>query len=687
MAWISAGNIKGPKGDNGADASVQIAAKLPTDRPEAFPVGLSYFETSATGWPEQYGVVETTFINVNRAHQTFTAKVSSRTYRRSADTAQTSGWVSWKEWGVKGDKGDTGATGQTGATGPKGDTGSQGPIGPEGPTGPAGTAATLSVGTTTTGAAGTNASVSQTGTSTARTFNFTIPRGNTGATGAKGDTGNTGPEGPKGDKGEKGEGSELLEGTLAVAGHYIDSEEFVEPWANTSNWHGPTGPGTAILGSVNPSINRLYAATSGTGSAYYPWKITAGRLGRITGVIRYVPGQTGNFYFGLTLTGDTSATSNQVYIGFSSSGNRQYYLGASAASAGAEIHALNLVGSNPTVATTYSVSIDITEDNISYSCISTVNPQGDFWSFVIPRTADMNISHIALYYGDTRGTSGSSFGPMAVYKDSVQPARTKVIGAYTVEGYTHRHTRVRSLSSHQDVWHLQIPKDYNPIKPAPLIIDCHKSGGTELTPYEEAAVSPFAQALADAGYIIATARDDSGNPLNNHEGRRWGNPPSVANYLRLHDWARKHFAVRDVFIIGSSMGGVAASNLMTNGGLKPRGAVFVGACFDMGTLYSNATFTGPMNSAYAASNSTEFNTNSAGWNPLDKPSAFAGIPMRIYYGTGDTTVPGSTNSVPFHNAVSAYTTSTLIAASGGHLAADQYRASEVISFFNGLRTV
>ena len=50
----------------------------------------------------------------------------------------------------------------------------------------------LSIGTVTTGAAGSNASASITGTSPNFRLNLTIPRGNTGATGA------TGPQGPSG---------------------------------------------------------------------------------------------------------------------------------------------------------------------------------------------------------------------------------------------------------------------------------------------------------------------------------------------------------------------------------------------------------------------------------------------------------------------------------------------------------
>ena len=136
------------------------------------------------------------------------------------------------EKGGKGDKGDKGDKGETGDQGPKGDTGATGPTGPQGP------AATIAIGSVTTGAPGTQAAVTNAGTSGAAILNFVIPQGATGATGpqgAKGDTGNaatvaigtvsTGLPGtnvvvtnsgdahaavfnftlPRGDKGEKGE--------------------------------------------------------------------------------------------------------------------------------------------------------------------------------------------------------------------------------------------------------------------------------------------------------------------------------------------------------------------------------------------------------------------------------------------------------------------------------------------------
>lgn len=52
--------------------------------------------------------------------------------------------------------------------------------------GPQGDAATITVGTVTTGAAGSSASVTNSGTSGAAVLDFTIPRGDTGASGGAG---------------------------------------------------------------------------------------------------------------------------------------------------------------------------------------------------------------------------------------------------------------------------------------------------------------------------------------------------------------------------------------------------------------------------------------------------------------------------------------------------------------------
>lgn len=82
------------------------------------------------------------------------------------------------------------ATGPTGGiTGPTGPTGATGATGPTGPTG---ATPNLTIGTVTTGDAGTDASATITGTSPDFVLNLTIPQGPTGPTGATGPTGPTG---------------------------------------------------------------------------------------------------------------------------------------------------------------------------------------------------------------------------------------------------------------------------------------------------------------------------------------------------------------------------------------------------------------------------------------------------------------------------------------------------------------
>ena len=91
-----------------------------------------------------------------------------------------------------------------GAIGPQGPTGAVGPTGATGPKGDTGIAATIKVGTVTTGAAGSKAIVTNSGTTSDATLNFTIPKGDTGAVGpqgAIGPKGDTGNQGPKGDTG------------------------------------------------------------------------------------------------------------------------------------------------------------------------------------------------------------------------------------------------------------------------------------------------------------------------------------------------------------------------------------------------------------------------------------------------------------------------------------------------------
>ncbi len=116
-------------------------------------------------------------------------------------------------------------------------------IGPTGPTGPSGPA-TITIGTTTTGEAGTEASVVNSGSDENVILDFTIPVGFDGLDGLDGATGPTGPTGPAGIDGETptitiGTVTTGDPGTEAAATITGTAPNFV---LNLTIPQGPTGP-------------------------------------------------------------------------------------------------------------------------------------------------------------------------------------------------------------------------------------------------------------------------------------------------------------------------------------------------------------------------------------------------------------------------------------------------------------
>ena len=119
-------------------------------------------------------------------------------------------------------------------------------IGPTGPTGPAGPA-TITIGTTTTGEAGTDATVINSGTAENVILDFTIPAEATGPTGPTGADGAIGATGPTGPAGIDGETPTITIGTVTTGAPGTDAEATITGTApnfilNLTIPQGPTGP-------------------------------------------------------------------------------------------------------------------------------------------------------------------------------------------------------------------------------------------------------------------------------------------------------------------------------------------------------------------------------------------------------------------------------------------------------------
>ena len=87
--------------------------------------------------------------------------------------------------GPQGPQGEEGPQGEQGPQGEEGPQGEQGPQGEDGPQGPTGATPDISIGTVETGAAGSEAEASMTGTPENPVLNLTIPRGDPGVVQAK----------------------------------------------------------------------------------------------------------------------------------------------------------------------------------------------------------------------------------------------------------------------------------------------------------------------------------------------------------------------------------------------------------------------------------------------------------------------------------------------------------------------
>lgn len=138
-------------------------------------------------------------------------------------------------------------------------------------------ATTVTVGSTTTGAAGSSASVSNSGTSTAAVLDFTIPqgaKGDTGATGAKGDKGDKGDTGATGATGSAGSAATVSVGTTTTgsAGSSATVSNSGTSSAAVLDFTIPRGD-TGATGSVGPAgadgktlLSGSGAPSSGTGN-------------------------------------------------------------------------------------------------------------------------------------------------------------------------------------------------------------------------------------------------------------------------------------------------------------------------------------------------------------------------------------------------------------------------------------
>ena len=174
-------------------------------------------------------------------------------------------------------------------------------VGTPGPRGRDG-AGTITIGTTTTGDPGTDASVTNSGTAQNAILNFTIPRGETGPTGAQG------PQGETGATGEQGPAGEVA--TNEYGYKYDTTNDSITLTANTVTTVplAQTGPLNVITGSTE---NALTIGSTGTYKIDYFFN----GISNIEGNITLSVYNNGNWLTGSTLTLNLETTDERNISG------------------------------------------------------------------------------------------------------------------------------------------------------------------------------------------------------------------------------------------------------------------------------------------------------------------------------------------------------------------------------------
>lgn len=121
-----------------------------------------------------------------------------------------------------------------------------------------------SIGTVTTGAAGSNANVTVTNSGNTAVFNFTIPRGATGATGATGAKGDTGAQGATGPTGPTGSVASL---TTTGSGNVVTSVALNASTKVLTVTKGTTMATQSDLIALTNRVAALETALNGVNSA------------------------------------------------------------------------------------------------------------------------------------------------------------------------------------------------------------------------------------------------------------------------------------------------------------------------------------------------------------------------------------------------------------------------------------
>lgn len=431
---------------------------------------------------------------------------------------------------------------------------------------------------------------------------------------------------------------------------YEDTTERVERWDSLNGLAGHNGVAVAGNRLTTPALG---AATPT--AAKIAWK--PGQYGIARAVLNYVPGDSAMF-FGVAGTDPNPRTSSSdaLMIGVRAPGTPGRVRGTDVGGTGQAD-----LAPDPLPAGRYLATITVMPAHIGFTLKSLDTLEE--WGRIHPRT-DMDpvggIGHILLYAGWRTGGGLSGWEPVT-YSSEPTTGKLRTVGNLTVRGLA---PSVLYGGHNGDTWRIQLPAQHDPRVPTPLVLWLHNNSGTATNGATDARMKPLMDALARAGYLVASA--DAG-------GSAWGNDDSRAQYQALYEFMRSSYAVSGVVLLGVSMGGQVALNLLPRLEIPNVAAyVGVGAVASLDNLWTS--YRASITPAFGiAADGSNYETKTAGYRPEDRAGhEFRGVPMMLVHSAGDATCDIAASRALAAKAAPFTTEATVVESTGAHLAAAQF---------------
>lgn len=196
-----------------------------------------------------------------------------------------------------------------------------------------------------------------------------------------------------------------------------------------------------------------------------------------------------------------------------------------------------------------------------------------------------------------------------------------------------------------------------------LVIAAHGHGGNVTEWSSGKQQTGILGALIDAGYSVASS---------DAHGDAWGNPQSVADYKDLRAWALTKGNFKSTVVLGQSMGGLAALQLLTQ---VPDATTFVGI-FPVCNLSTVVARFPDVAKAWPQGSAGQL-------SPVDL-SGTSGKRLIFFSSPDDTVVPKATNTDACAAAAKAASADvSVVQASGDHGDQSAFQPAAVVKFLAG----